>query len=756
MFIHPTKFILILMVFVFVISAIGQDCTVPDDAKSKFEDPADYYLSLKYKVRDVRVSAPLGWLFPSVDKDIKALAAGNPYVKAQDEFDPNRAANAYIWVKEALPPLEVDKQTRIAVRFGGNTIENCHDGELDVVLKFFVFNPSIYYGRTFEFGGTDDLKRTTVKTKSTEGLSRFSVQPYVSYNSTRRIYAGTKFSAKINNLVVREFDLNVSGSPNSFRVTASGEGVKDFKKGFINHAEWRAGYDFSRIPTDFGKLKSGSGFGQFYLASRSIGKNDLIFRFGGAIEGGNRQAENFAGVLGINELKDSRILSAKGFAGVSAKFGLHAFKASYGIQLGSANKGSKIDFVKQIFDFAGSLNFSKFRDLSIESQFTAGNIYNRGKLPVVEKFFGGNKEQFFIAESNWQIRSNPFITSFAENKLAFINNSNIPGFDRFASFNLTISAVVWKEPLVERSLWEDPNNPGEYKPCEKKDKTCFKNVIDGEFRAGQSEMASSFILETPEFEAILGTVKEMEKPLLVLQKILKNLPSDSSAINAIKDELFKTPACDDCRATGKFDKVIATVNATIKDSEDDKADPSVIKAFIVDDKFVDDDTGEVEIDLSPFNALMEQLVKLEELLPATTPNNIKTNRENLIPLGKKLASQYDDFNKPRKDSNGNVLPSINEEANKQAEKDIEYPKSVFDFIIRKADMYSIRPLFIFDATYVQQGGLISGRRLGVGGGVKFTFLGMGLTGGYVWNPNPRFREKSGAFLFSFEINDLFK
>jgi len=40
-----------------------------------------------------------------------------------------------------------------------------------------------------------------------------------------------------------------------------------------------------------------------------------------------------------------------------------------------------------------------------------------GKLPVAERFFGGNRAEDFIAGDNWRIRGGPLVRSIPENRL---------------------------------------------------------------------------------------------------------------------------------------------------------------------------------------------------------------------------------------------------------------------------------------------------------------------------------------------------
>ena len=89
----------------------------------------------------------------------------------------------------------------------------------------------------------------------------------------------------------------------------------------------------------------------------------------------------------------------------------------------------------------------------MESQFTFGTIHIPGKIPVTERFFGGNHEEPFIPGESWQIRANPVIRAIPGKR--FYRAADGDGGDRFFSYNLTVAYPIWRRPVVPAELSND-------------------------------------------------------------------------------------------------------------------------------------------------------------------------------------------------------------------------------------------------------------------------------------------------------------
>jgi hypothetical protein len=135
------------------------------------------------------------------------------------------------------------------------------------------------------------------------------------------------------------------------------------------------------------------------------------------------------------------------------------------------------------------------------------------------------------------------------------------------------------------------------------------------------------------------------------------------------------------------------------------------------------------------------------LLSPEAANRINNHREELMRQKEIVSTNFQRLEQS----------PLAEEANQKAIADLKYPRRVLDTLLREANLYAVSPVLIFDGAHIKQRGVErSDFRYGVGGGLKFTFIGLNVTGGYVWNPNPRVQEGRGAFLFKFDVSDIFK
>src|SRR5262249_38290127 len=143
------------------------------------------------------------------------------------------------------------------------------------------------------------------------------------------------------------------------------------------------------------------------------------------------------------------------------------------------------------------------RPLSLETQFTVGSINTLGRLPAPERFFGGNVEQNFIAGESWMIRSQPFIRSFPQNRLAQVAQNGVAGGDRFFAVNLTLAATVWGRPLTPLEILNDDE---------------FKEKVEFQLGTAQSGIENSYLSKSPELREIAKQVVPMVEPLKDAQR----------------------------------------------------------------------------------------------------------------------------------------------------------------------------------------------------------------------------------------------
>src|SRR5205807_392063 len=122
----------------------------------------------------------------------------------------------------------------------------------------------------------------------------------------------------------------------------------------------------------------------------------VLFRFGASVEGGNLQSAPQSGVpVAPDTTTNSGYGSLKFFLGTTGRWQktddvslgkavpFSTFSASYGVELGSANAGSDLSWVRHIADFANDLSvpFGDHHSVDIETRLTAGFIQVRDAIP---------------------------------------------------------------------------------------------------------------------------------------------------------------------------------------------------------------------------------------------------------------------------------------------------------------------------------------------------------------------------------------
>ena len=427
----------------------GVPVVCADDGGDKCGESPEFYEAQNYSVREVKIETPLDWLLGSVDRKLtEMLSSPAMPIKKGDAYRKANVDAGFIRLKDSFPELTVNPEEHVAVRIAKPGLGNCNAQTkmLDVVYHVYTFSFSYYLSRVFEKGRTDAVKRSVIDTAATELLANYFPQPFVGYNRSRSVFGGSNLTIKQPVGPLDKIALMASGSSESAEAQATGAGTLDYNEGTIRHVAYQFRYGYSDIPGGGIKFKEGSGLGQLSVGTRAFGSHELILRFGGLVEGGNKQTNLDQRLLPAAALADSGYGSIKAFVGGTMRLGTNAIKSSYGLQLGSANKGSSLDYVKQIVDTAADFHYlvTDHRPITLALQFTAGAIHRRGRLPVAERFFGGNAAQNFIAGDDWMIRSSPFIRSFPQNSFPQTKVGGIPGGDRFFSTNVTLAVTVWE------------------------------------------------------------------------------------------------------------------------------------------------------------------------------------------------------------------------------------------------------------------------------------------------------------------------
>lgn len=688
-----------------------------------------FYEAEAYTVRRVRVDSPLGWL-PSVGAELNELAShlavkeGRPYRKS-DEFV------GFESLQNNFPELKVSRELRFAVRVAWPALENCDERAktLDVIYHVYTIGgPSNYTGRIFE-GGNEQVRRSAVETPATRRLAAYMPRPFVAYNRTRGIYAGTDLSFKPSGGLFDKLDLEGSGSSSSSEARLDASGSRDFDAGEISHASWSLGYIHSDVPTaSSARLKEERLRAQFFAATRAAGRSQLVMRFGASVEGGHMQADEGSGILLPGDVADSGYGALKTFAGATMRAGRHAFKASYGLQLGGADGGRRLDYVKQVFDTAADFRFlvREHRTITLDAQFTAGAIKALGPVPLAEKFFGGNVEENFIDGSDWVIRSDPFIRSFPQRRLAQVNSSGTLGGDRFFSANLTVAANLWGRPLVPAVVSDDPG---------------FGDAVETAMSGVESILFNSYLVETPEFRSIVEQLKPGSGgQTKALPELLSDVGAELDRLSGLNTDSDVSDEIVESRV--ELNTASRTVGKIVKDLDADKPQTSDVRKLVAGFPDLTPPTA------SYLEALEQELTKLKEMPRVPQPNTLPVLIESLSERRKSIAEQFLSLTK------GPVSQSLT----RRAEGETEYTRRVIDQLVHEVNLISVSPVAIFDAARIRQRSFPGdgGVRYALGGGLRLSIVSLDLTAGYAWNPKRKPWEGRGAFIFTFDVTDLFR
>jgi hypothetical protein len=687
----------------------------------KCGEPPAFYEAQNYSVREVKIETPLDWLLGSVDRKLtEILTSPSIPIKKGDIYHKANADAAFIKLKDSFPELTVNPEDRVAVRIARPGLANCNAGtkKLDVVFHVYTFSFSYYLSRVFERGRKDEVKRSVVDTSSTELLANYFPQPFVGYNRSRNVIGGTKLTIKQPGGPLDNISLMGSGSSSSAEAQATAAGMRDYNEGTIRHLAYQFRYSYSDIPGNAIKFKGSSGLGQLSVATRAFGSHELIVRFGGVVEGGNKQTDLDQRLLPAAALADSGYGSIKTFVGGTMTLGTNALKGSYGLQLGRANQGSGLDYIKQVFDTAADFHYlvTDHRPINLSLQFTAGAIHTRHRLPVGERFFGGNAVQNFIAGDDWIIPSGPFIRSFPQNRFTPATVGGIPGGDRFFSTNITLALTVWGKPLVPREILAEPD---------------FPNMVALEFSTAESSLRNEYLSSTPEFRRIAEKVKPLSDALSATNQELQRL----SQLNPAQELIDQISLC-------KTDLSIANDAAeSIKnDLEGGTAKTADIRKLVV-------GFPTKRPPITPYvSDLTDDLGTLKDMPGAPTPNRLGELITVMENIRREMADAFVALDQS----------AVAAQAAQKAQNDMKYPRRVFSQLTREANLIAVSPVVIFDAARLWQDGRSEGIRYAMGGGLRLSIVSLDLTAGYAVNPHRRPGEGRGAVLLSMEVSNLFR
>jgi hypothetical protein len=512
-----------------------------DDQPFKCGESADAYRG--YKINNVRIvtplaiKTPLSFLFGAQAKLQDEFAAVLPHLPLQNGSKFDRVANsvAIDMLGQVYNERVVQPGERIRIAFVTYRLENCNTTAETIDVVYLVYSSDFFYyaSRIFE-KPNDKITRSLAPGKIVNSKSlanttnKFLPQPLVGFDDARKIVAGTRASLQTKGGILDRFALDLSGSPNSVVTDVNLSGSREYNDSWISHLDWRLAYDYFDLPTDEFKQKSGSGVAQLFGASKPLTNKGIILRFGTSIEGGNRQIDRHLPFAVFAE-EQAGYRAIKSYVGATINHGRQAWAGSYGLQLASNGDDTGIGYLKHIFDASYRARFLRREHdpIRLEVNFAAGTAHSRtSPIPIVERFFGGNKQRPFIEGDDWIINSSPLIRSFPQNGLSRVGLNDPIGGTDYLSFNLTASKPVWHRAAVPKEISDDPT---------------IRDVVAGGLRTARAATLEVYLSDEQPFIALADELRLDHDP----SKIEGNLPELEKAFTsavAVLDELkARTP-----------------------------------------------------------------------------------------------------------------------------------------------------------------------------------------------------------------------
>lgn len=656
------------------------------------------------------------------------------------------------FLRSNLPPIEAGPQrVRPYVAYSRLTSCDDHAKTLEVDYYFYSSDYAQYLSKVFE-APQSELSRAIVSTKLTRFLTATHPRPYLSFDRTRGLYAGSEARIRLGNPFLNAIQVNASGSSSSGEAQVGFQGSRDTSVKALEHMEWMGGYNYTNTPAVADDLKEASAMAQWIGATAPFGKIGLILRYGIGVEGGNQQSDAVVPATTEGVITSESYKAIKTAVGVTFRTKKQEFAASYGLELASVGDGIHLDYVKNLFDVRHSLTLLpwRHRPLTLDSHFSAGVLDERNPVPVATRFFGGNAEKNFLNTNDWLIQSTPLIRSFPENQF-------VPGFqpslgaNKFVSFNLTVAQTVWGIPLVEKAVSQKPDF--QRGACTQFDSAEFFWFFTG---VGESKHAKDLVDEfvtankpNRDFESLDSALRSLETKITdatSLKKVsdagdnLMNLrqpielyssgeltqttevldsvlgigqPGLLNALNLSLQELIVIPEANQTQYSAEFDVVRRQAQ---KVADLDRQKPCLYTCMLYDPQ--------------PYTCIDNSSVPCDPSCLSGLPPDVRQEIQN---LGRTKRAE--------------------------AKTVINSARAIFDRLTNELNLFAVSPLFMFDVAKVESN-LTSPTntrtKYAIGSGLQFTIVSFNLKLGYSFNVHRQAGEPRGAFVFNFGVTDLLR
>lgn len=697
-----------------------------------------FYKDHNYKIREVRVESVFDFL-KAISSDLKSLKSEFVLQKGGD-FTVSGLNQGREKIENHLEEIEkyIDPQRRIKVILG--KVDNCDDTvgneQLDVVYRIFTTNYNSYLSHTWEIKNKDvkepsEAAAETIVTNKKQSFLR--VNPFVSYNRTRRLYGGIQLVLTTPSKIFNTFKINSSSSQTGNVEGAELAGSQTPQKRALNYFDYSVAYKHSDLTAGNNRLREGHFRLQFNAATRTIGDKGIVLRYGAALEGGNQQSNLVNEAISQKSLANSGYGALKTYIGTTWTSEDYSFTGSYGLQLGNNGASTKVEFAKHLVDVAFTKRWVPDRQtpgevhkiLTIETRLAAGAIQNFGGIPVSERFFGGNVPQNFISNDSWEILSNPLIRSISQNRLNSDSTIGAIGGTKFLSFNLTVAKPVWGYPLLKKEIAEDPE---------------FHNALDFSVNSTRQFITDYYVTKLNLYAALVdevyadnssgrGTLKSDLKGMTeILNSLPTELPDDTP--QELRDRYEEQKDLLD----GKTALLVLLVS--------NKKDLSPQLLGILTDGDIEGCRNDPE-ECSQVTRIIRYSNEFRKVLKDTI----------FAATAAKLQRLEQSLDERRKTLIEKIKNTDIGKARLLAGRDMKDVTTVINSVTKEVNLVAVSPIGIFDVARLSPDKY--GTRFGVGGGIRLALVNFNITLGYAFNPKPAQNEGRGAIVFSLDVINLF-
>ena len=276
--------------------------------------------------------------------------------------------------------------------------------------------------------------------EAAEKSGKMLVVPYAGYDQSRHVFGGVQTSWTGESGFINTTEMEAGGSSTSYRAGVLLGGQRDPDSGWLSHIEWKTGFRSTQDPASDLLLTKSIGTFQTFAATRGHGRYGLMFRFGGALEIGDLKS---SGDTEYNRTLRCATARAENIRGSTWSANRQIWNASYGFQLGKGTDATSVDYTKHLIDVSHQIRLlpREHRVIQIDTHLNAGWILGSStKIPVVERFYGGNLPADFLENSLWKLPSGPQLRSFPQNRLNTGAAGGAAGGTSFFAVNVTAAS----------------------------------------------------------------------------------------------------------------------------------------------------------------------------------------------------------------------------------------------------------------------------------------------------------------------------